>query len=464
LPALCLRFVAPFYQRNMYLMIFFFVTSVQSSNVILGLNVMIRSDEKRMQYWENYGNNKLGSSNSVGDLINYVGQVTRFQSLFMDFVRSITTEINEKELSPYIINNIKKLMPEADVNTVFDFVKVIRRSVQEYSMVVLQCMSKLKHLPTKFKQLAKVAKTYEKMGKEVIPIPKLERFFNIKELKNNFRSLQYLSNEGLDLANYFFYMYQSIAPIPQYLKNFIQQKKKLSIELESEIKHREEILREKITEERNLKLQEEFKTMYEGYIKDLSSSSTNKECISATIVDTEKEHYNNLIIKAVAELQQHEENLKKVINPKLKKIEYNIERIKWEIERRKENKKELFEGNADIRASAERLIDAIDATQSFASVFIEQAVALNFLITFGLDNYHDELIFTMEDLLDEGSSLQVQKQYIQLIEDTIAEWPLLSFLADCNSLLTYPVMEKAEIQIMDQQINHNPALLPKLEL
>jgi len=505
------------------------VTSEQSNNVLnLGLNVMIRSDEKRMQYWKNYGNNKLDGS--VEDLINYAGQVTRFQSLFMDFVQSITTEINEKELSPDIINNINKLMPEADVNIVFDFAKVIRRSVQEYSMVVLQSMSKLKHLPTKVKRLAKVAKTYEKMGKEVIPVPKLERLFNIKELKHNFRSLQHLSNEGLGLANYFFDVYQSIAPISKDLKDYIQQKKRLSIELESEMKHREEILREKIIEERNLKLQEEYKIMYEGYIKDLSSSSTNKEGIWATIVDTDikkaktekenaekrlrdytyrmwgvyvvawqndvaqakidvdkwtkvlnrltdekkkgfqndvmekkKEHYTNLMIKTVTEVQQHEENLKKVINPKLEKIENNIERIKLEIEVQKERKKDLFEGNADIRASAERLIDAIDATQSFAAASVEQAVAQN-TFTVGHKDDYQALFFTMEDLFDEGSSLQDQKEYIQLIEDVIAETSLLSFLGDSNSLLTYPVLEKAEIQIMYRQINQNHHLLPKLEL
>jgi len=241
----------------------------------LGLNVMIRSDEKRMQYWKNYGNNKMGGS--VEDFINYAGQVTRFQLLFMDFVRSITTEIYEKELSPDIINNINKLMPEADVNIVFDFVKVIRRSVQEYSMVVLQLMSKLKHLPTQVKSLAKVAKTYEKMGIDAIPVPELERLFDIEELKNIFRSLQRLSNEGLGLANYFFDVYQSIFPISEDLKDFIQQKKRLSIELESEMKNQEATVREKI------------------------------------IIEERK------VIKAVAEFQQHEENLKKVINPKLEK-------------------------------------------------------------------------------------------------------------------------------------------------
>jgi len=167
-----------------------------SSNVVsLGLNVMIRSDEKRMQYWEKYEKNDLGVS--VADLINYAGHVTRFQSFFMDFVQSVTTEINEQKLSPKVINKIKKLIPESDVEIVADFANEIRLSVQNYSMVVLQSMSNLKHLPTKVKRLAKVAKTYERMGKEIIPIPKIERLFNIEELRDNFRSLQFLSNEGL---------------------------------------------------------------------------------------------------------------------------------------------------------------------------------------------------------------------------------------------------------------------------
>jgi len=338
------------------------------------------------------------------------------------------------------------------------------------------------------------------------------------------------------LANYFFEVYQSVAPMSTDLKDFIELKKKLSEQLESAMMHQEEILREKITAERNLKLQKEFKTMYEGYIKDLSSSSTNKEGIWKTIVDTDikkaetekgnaekrlhdytyrmwgpfvdmwqndvaqakidvdkwtkvldrltvekkrgfqndvmekkTEHYKELMIETVAEVQEHGDNLTNVINPKLKESQNKIEGLKQKIEFQNDRKKELFEGNADIRASAERLIDAIDATRYFAVESVSQAEAQK-TFKVGQKNVYEILLSALEDLFDEDfDSLEMQKINIEAMEESIADSKLLSFLADSNSLLTYPVMEKAEIQIMDQQImdqgiNQHPLQLPKAEL
>jgi len=88
----------------------------------------------------------------------------------------------------------------------------------------------------------------------------------------------------------------------------------------------------------------------------------------------------------------------------------------------------------------------------------------------GQKNVYEILLSALEDLFDEDfDSLEMQKINIEAMEESIADSKLLSFLADSNSLLTYPVMEKAEIQIMDQQImdqgiNQHPLQLPKAEL
>lgn len=541
----CPRLFTPFCLRNMYLISCLILCTIAKAGEVsrqvavngqnyrnvanLGLNVMIRSDERRMQYWENYGKDNLSSS--VQDLIEYAGLVTRFQSFFMDFVRSITTEMNERELSDDITSKIKEFVPDEDVNTVFDFAKMIRLSVQNYSTVVLKSMSKLRHLPTKVKKLSKVANSYEKMGKEIIPIPKLERLFNIGELRRSFRNLGHLTNKGLFLANHFFEVYQQIAPISKDLKDFLGQKKKLNTELESALKAQEKVFREKISIERKLKLNQELKAMYQGYIKDLSTSSTNKQSIWATIVDTDikkakteklnaeqrlrdytyrmwgafestwkndvelakievekwtgvlhnltvekkkglknddnmekkKENYNELLIKAVTEIQEHENNLKTVMKHKLDEIETNIERIRSAIEDQKKRKKELFENNADSRASAERLIDAIESTESFATASLQQAIAQDTFAEGHVDEYK-EIVFVLEDLFDEHSTLQEQKINIQLIEDSMMETPVISFLNDCTSLLSYPFMEKAAIQAMDQEINKRLLPKPKVEL
>jgi len=55
----------------------------------------------------------------------------------------------------------------------------------------------------------------------------------------------------------------------------------------------------------------------------------------------------------------------------------------------------------------------------------------------GHQDVYATLGFIMEEFVYEDYSLQELEVYIQLFEDTIAEIPLLSFLADSNSLLTF---------------------------
>jgi len=62
----------------------------------LGLHVLLSSNsiQKHYSFSENFQ-----EESSVTDIINYAGQVTKFQSHFMDFVRSITTDFHKKNLS-----------------------------------------------------------------------------------------------------------------------------------------------------------------------------------------------------------------------------------------------------------------------------------------------------------------------------------------------------------------------------
>jgi len=268
----------------------------------LGLDVLVKSDVKQMQYLNDSLNGRLDGS--VENLINYAGQVTRFQSLFMHFIESVTTEMNETKVPLKIVQDIQKIMPGASVSNLLEFSVLIRRSVQEYSIVVLKSMLKLKDFPTKVKKLSNVATMYERMGRELIPVKKLGRLFTVEEVKEIFTSLENLSNQGFLLANYFFDMYQKNAPLSKDLKEYIQKKNSLNTALESAIKKQGEIMREKIIEEEKSKLHEGFKTMYKEYVTDLSDSSTNKRVMWGKIVDTG-------IQKAKTEKQKAEDRLRK---------------------------------------------------------------------------------------------------------------------------------------------------------
>jgi len=243
----------------------------------LGLGVLVKNDVKKMQYLNDSLNDRLDGS--VENLINYAGQVTRFQSLFLHFIESATTEMNEAKVPLKMVENIQKVIPGASVSNLLEFSVLIRRSVQEYSIVVLKSMLKLKDFPTKVKKLSKVAAMYERMGRELIPVKKLERLFTVKEVKEMFTSLENLSNQGFVLANYFFDMYQENAPLSKNLKEYIQKKKSLNTALESAIKKQAVIMREKIIEEERVNFHGGFKTMYEQYVTDLSDSSTNKRAM-----------------------------------------------------------------------------------------------------------------------------------------------------------------------------------------
>jgi len=436
----------------------------------------------------------------------------------MDFVRSITLELNEKEIPAHMIEEVKKLMPDKNIRTVSDLAKLIRSSVEEYSMIVLLSMSKLKRFPTKVKMLAKVAEVYEKVGNKAISINKLKRMFDLKQLEENFKSLRSLTNEGLDLASFFFEMYEKIAPLSKDLKDFLKRKKILNTRLQKELNFQEIALKEKIAAERNCTLQEDLQAMYGRYIKDLSSSSTDKKTVWAQIVDTDIEkaktekvnaekrlrdytfrmygvftslwkndvaqaridvakwtevldrlteekkkgfqdnltekiqEYKNLKIEADNDAKQYRNRLDEIIDPDLERIKDKIKDIERDIEAQNGRKQGILNGTGDDRASAERLIEALEATESFATASLQQTIAQNTFQQGHEDDYG--LLFTLlEDLFIEDTlSLETQKIYIEQIENIAKDSQLLSFLAESNSLLTYPVLEKIQLERIDQQM------------
>jgi len=482
----------------------------------LGLGVLVKSDVKKMQYLNDSLNDSLDGS--VENLINYAGQVTRFQSLFLDFIESVTTEMNGTKVPLKMVKDIQKIMPGASVSNLLEFSVLIRRSVQDYSIVVLKSMLKLKDFPTKVKKLSKIATMYERMGRELIPVKKLERLFTVEEVKEIFTSLENLSNQGFQLANYFFDMYQKNAPLSKDLKDYIQKKNSLNTALELAIKKQGEIMREKIIEEAKFNFHEGFKTMYEEYVTDLSDSSTNKKAVWEKIVDTgiqkaktekqqaedrlrkytfrmygvftswwvndvaqarvevrtwserldklteEKKNgfqddveekiksYKTKIVEAEVEVKKYQGCLINIIEPKLQEVRDNITHIKEEIKAEEQRKNKLFEGMADARASAERLIDAIDATNAFAVAAVQQAFTQTTFQT-AHESEFQKLLFNLEDLFEEGVSLDEQKILLEGLQESIEDTPLLTFLNNVGSLLTYPTLNRAEIQAIDQQLN-----------
>jgi len=169
---------------------------------------------------------------------------------------------------------------------------------------------------------------------------------------------------------------------------------------------------------------------------------------------TEKiQEYKILKIEADNSAKQYRDSLKEIINPDLLRIEKLIKEIEAKIEAQNEKKNKILVayGNADSKASAERLMDAFEATESFASVSLQQTIAQNTFQEGHEDDY--KLLYNLvNDLFEEGLLLKQQTVLIGAIENITKESELLRFMADSDSLLSYPVLEKDELQRINQKM------------
>jgi len=272
-------------------------------NFNLGINILLENPDKRMEYFDKYSSGKIDKG--VEGLIKYVGDVIMFLSCFMNFIKNVTQEINDKPLSPEMIKKIQEIVgPDADPKNMFELSKLIRYTVQEYAVVTLISMAALQSVRGKVNKLHKTLSLYQRMKKAKYPVSKMTKLFKIEELEKHFQNLQSVSTKGCTLANIFFDSYQSFASVPEALKDYIDRRKKLEDKLETKLLEMGDIIKDKAITEANINSQEKLEKIYNDYSKQFSGDSTNQKATWEKIT-------NDGIEKAKDEKNKSEERLRR---------------------------------------------------------------------------------------------------------------------------------------------------------